>query len=89
VHERVLLSDRYDRMNKIQSETRGVHQGGRGGATGRCARPVRPDQRVRSPRVWLFLEPTALFFRGLLYILVGQLKAHSLALFVILVSTLS
>jgi hypothetical protein len=34
VRERVLLSDRYDRMNEIQSETRGVHRGGRGGATG-------------------------------------------------------
>jgi hypothetical protein len=43
VRERVLLSDRYDRTNKIQSETRGVHRGGRGGATGRCAHPVRPD----------------------------------------------
>jgi hypothetical protein len=50
----------------------------------------RPDAvRVRSPRVWLFREPTALFFRGLLYILVGRLKAYSLAFFDILVSTLS
>jgi hypothetical protein len=73
VRERVLLSDRYDRTNKIQSETRGVHWGGHGGATGRCAHSVRPDQHVRSPRVWLFREPTALFFRGLLYILIGQL----------------
>jgi hypothetical protein len=81
VRERVLLSDRYDRTNEIQSETRGVHRGGRGGATGCCARPVRPDQRVRSPRVWLFREPTALFFRGLLYILVGRLLGVSLGLF--------
>jgi hypothetical protein len=66
VCERVLLSDCYDRMNKIQSETRGVHRGGHGGATGRCACLVRPDQRIRSPRVWLFREPTTLFFRGLL-----------------------
>jgi hypothetical protein len=66
VLERVHLSDRYDRMNEIQSKTHGVHQGGHGGATGRCARPVRPDQRVRSPRVWLFHEPTTLFFWGLL-----------------------
>jgi hypothetical protein len=51
VCERVLLNDRYDRTNEIQSETCGVHRGGRGGATGRCACPVRPDQRVRSPRV--------------------------------------
>jgi hypothetical protein len=89
VRERVLLSDRYNRTNEIQSETRGVHRGGHGGATGRYAHPVRPDQRVRSPRVWLFHELMALFFRGLLYILVGWLKAHSLALFDILVSTLS
>jgi hypothetical protein len=89
VRERVLLSDRYDRTNEIQSETHGVHWGGRGGVTGRGARPVRPDQRVRSPRVWLFREPTTLFFWGLLYILVGQLKALTLALFDILVSTLS
>jgi hypothetical protein len=89
VHERVLLSDCYDRTNEIQSETCGVHQGDRGGATGRCARLVRLDQRVRSPRVWLFHEPTALFFQGLLYILVGRLKAYSLALFDILMSTLS
>jgi hypothetical protein len=66
LRERVLLSDRYDRTNDIQSETRDVHRGGRGGATGRCARPVRLDQHVRSPRVWLFCEPMALFFRGLL-----------------------
>jgi hypothetical protein len=43
VRERVLLNDRYDRTNEIQSETRGVHWGGRSGATGRCVRPVRPD----------------------------------------------
>jgi hypothetical protein len=66
VRERVLLSDRYDRTNEIQSETRGVHCGGHSGAIGRCARPVRPDQCARSLRVWLFREPTALFFRGLL-----------------------
>jgi hypothetical protein len=66
VRERVLLSDRYDRMNEIQSETRGVHRGGRDGATERCARPVRLDQRIWSPRVWLFREPTTLFFQGLL-----------------------
>jgi hypothetical protein len=78
VRERVLLSDRYDRTNEIQSETRGVHRGGRGGATGRCAHPVRSDQRVRSPRVWLFREPRALFFWGLLYILGGRLLAPSL-----------
>jgi hypothetical protein len=89
VRERVLLSDRYDRMNEIQSETHGVHRGGRYGATERCARLFRPDKRVRSPRVWLFREPTTLLFRGLLYILVGRLKAHTLALFDILVSTLS
>jgi hypothetical protein len=81
VCERVLLSDRYDRTNEILSETRGVHLGGRGGATGRCARPVRLEQRVRSPRVWLFHEPTALFFRGLLYILVGWLLGVSLGHF--------
>jgi hypothetical protein len=78
VRERVLLSDRYDQTNEIQSETRGVHRGGHGGVTGRCARPVRPDQRVRSPHVWLFHEPTTLFFRGLLYILVGRLLEVSL-----------
>jgi hypothetical protein len=66
LRERVLLSDRYDRTNGIQSETRGVHRGGRGGATGRCAHPVKLDQHVRSPRVWLFREPMTLFFRGLL-----------------------
>jgi hypothetical protein len=81
VRDRVLLSDCYDRTNEIQSETRGVHRGGRGGATGGCARPVRPDQRVGSPRVWLFREPTALFFRGLLYILVGRLLGVSLGHF--------
>jgi hypothetical protein len=69
VRERVLLSDRYDRTSEIQSETCGVHRGGHDGATKHYARQVRPDQRVRSPRVWLFREPTALFFRGLLYIL--------------------
>jgi hypothetical protein len=89
VHEQVLLSDRYNRTNKIQSDTRGVHRGGHGGATGRCARLIRPDQRVWSPRVCLFHEPTTLFFRGLLYILVGRLKALTIALFDILMSTLS
>jgi hypothetical protein len=64
LRERVLLNDRYDQMNEIQNETCGVHRGGHGGATGCYARPVRPDQRVRSPRVWLFREPTTLFFRG-------------------------
>jgi hypothetical protein len=68
-------------MNEIQSETRGVHRGGRGGATGRCARPVRPDQCVQSLRVWLFREPTTVFFRGLLYILVGRLLEDSLGHF--------
>jgi hypothetical protein len=81
VRERVLLSVHYDQTNEIQSETRGVHPGGRGGAIGRCARPVKPDQRVRSPRVWLFREPTALFFRRLLYILVGRLLEVSLGHF--------
>jgi hypothetical protein len=76
-------------MNEIQSETRGVHRGGRGGATGRCARPVRPDQRVRSPRVWQFREPTTLFFRGLLYILVWPAPRSLSWTFDILVSTLS
>jgi hypothetical protein len=66
VRKRVLLSDSYDRMNKIQSKTCGVHRGGHGGVTGCCARPVKPDQRVRSSWVRLFHEPTALFFRGLL-----------------------
>jgi hypothetical protein len=47
VREQVLLSDCYDRTNELQSETRGVHQGGHGGPTRRCARLVRPDQRVR------------------------------------------
>jgi hypothetical protein len=51
VRERVLLNDCYDRTNEIQSETRGVLRGGHGGVTGRCACLVRPDQRVRSPRV--------------------------------------
>jgi hypothetical protein len=64
--ERVHLSDRYDRTNEIQSETHGVHRGGRGGAIGRVARPVKPDQHVRSPRVWLFHESTTLFFWGFL-----------------------
>jgi hypothetical protein len=32
MRERVLLNDRYDRTNKIQSETCGIHRGGRGGA---------------------------------------------------------
>jgi hypothetical protein len=35
VRERVLLSDRYDQTNEIQSETCGVHRGGHGGVTGR------------------------------------------------------
>jgi hypothetical protein len=64
VREWVHLSDHYYQMNEIQSETHGVHRGGNGGVTGRCACPVRPDQRIRSPRVWLFREPMALFFRG-------------------------
>jgi hypothetical protein len=81
VRERVFLSDRYDRTNEIQSETRDIHRGGRSGAIGRCARPVRPNQRVRSPRVWLFREPTTLFFRGLLYILVGRLLGAPLGHF--------
>jgi hypothetical protein len=46
VRERVLLSDRYDRTNEIQSETRGVHRGGRGGTTRRCARPVTPSVAI-------------------------------------------
>jgi hypothetical protein len=37
VRERIHLSDRYDRTNEIQIETRGVHQGGHGGATRRCS----------------------------------------------------
>jgi hypothetical protein len=45
------------------------------------ARPVRPSQRVRSPRVWLFREPMTLFFWGLLYILVGWLLEVSLGYF--------
>jgi hypothetical protein len=81
VRERVLLNDSYDRMNKSQSETRGVHRGGHSGVTGRCARLVRPDQHVRSPRVWLFHEPTTLFLQGLLYILVGQLFGATLGHF--------
>jgi hypothetical protein len=37
------------------------------------ARPVRLDQRVRSPRVWLFREPTTLFFWGSYkYLLAGS-----------------
>jgi hypothetical protein len=35
VRERVLLSDSYDRTNKIQSVTHGIHRGGHGGAIGR------------------------------------------------------
>jgi hypothetical protein len=35
VRERVHLSDRYNRINEIQSETRGVHQGSHAGVTGR------------------------------------------------------
>jgi hypothetical protein len=46
VRERVHLSDRYDRTNEIQSETHGVHRGGRGGAIGRCGRPVTPSVAV-------------------------------------------
>jgi hypothetical protein len=56
VRERVLLSDRYDRTNEIQGETHGVHRGGHGGATGRCARPVRPDQCVWSPECGYFVS---------------------------------
>jgi hypothetical protein len=44
--ERVDLSDRYNRTNEIQSETHSVHRGGRGGATGRMARPVTPSVAV-------------------------------------------
>jgi hypothetical protein len=36
VRELIHLSDRYDRTNEIQIKTRGVHRGGRGGATRRC-----------------------------------------------------
>jgi hypothetical protein len=46
MRERVLLNDRYDRTNKIQSETCGIHWGGHGGVTGRCARPVTPSVAI-------------------------------------------
>jgi hypothetical protein len=56
VRERVLLSDRYDRTNEIQSETRGVHRGGHG---------EQPDVRcVRSPRFVLCSEPNSSIRRG-------------------------
>jgi hypothetical protein len=41
VRKRVHLSDRYDRMNEIQSKTCGVYRGGRGGASDQAG-PVRP-----------------------------------------------
>jgi hypothetical protein len=42
VRKQVHLSDCYDRTNEIQSETRGVHRGGHGGATGRCGASGHP-----------------------------------------------
>jgi hypothetical protein len=80
VHERVLLSDRYDRTSEIQSETRGVHREGSGGAIGCCARLVRPDLRVRSPRFVLCSEPNGSIRGGLLYKFVGWLLLTLLAI---------
>jgi hypothetical protein len=80
VHERVLLSDRSDRTSEIQSETRGIHQGGRGGATGCWARPVRPDLRIRSPQFVLCSEPNGSIRGGLLYKFVGRLLLTLLAI---------
>jgi hypothetical protein len=76
VRERVFFSDRYDRTNEIQSETRGIHRGDHGGATRRCARPVRPDQRIRSPECGYFVSQRLYSFGGsYIYLLAGSLEA--------------
>jgi hypothetical protein len=73
VERYIISSDRYNLTYEIQSETRGVHRGGRGGATRRWARPVRPDLHAQSPRFVLCSEPNGSIRGGLLYKLVGRL----------------
>jgi hypothetical protein len=73
-------SDSYDLTYEIQSETHGVLRGGRGGATGRWTRPVRPDLHVQSPRFVLCSEPNGSIRGGLLYKFVGWLLLTLLAI---------